>query len=90
MQRDPRNGEPIVTGQSRVTAQNQISVPAEVRRRPGIGPGSELRWQVQGESVVVSAKRPVLDELHQITARRKVKHATAAQIRKGIAAGAAR
>ena len=38
---------------SRVTAQGQISVPAEVRRRLGVGPGSVLEWSQEGESIVV-------------------------------------
>jgi antitoxin PrlF len=29
---------------SRITAQGQISVPAEVRRKLGVGPGSVLEW----------------------------------------------
>ena len=38
---------------SRVTAQGQISVPAEVRRKLGVGPGSVLEWAEQGSQVVV-------------------------------------
>jgi antitoxin PrlF len=38
---------------SRVTAQGQISVPAEVRRKLGIGPGSILEWEEDGEKMVV-------------------------------------
>jgi AbrB family looped-hinge helix DNA binding protein len=38
---------------SKVTAQGQISVPAEVRRRLGVGPGSVLEWHVEGRKVVV-------------------------------------
>ena len=38
---------------SKLTAQGQISVPAEVRRRLGIGPGSILEWDEDGEKVVV-------------------------------------
>jgi antitoxin PrlF len=38
---------------SRVTAQGQISVPAIVRRKLGIGPGSVLEWDEDGENVVV-------------------------------------
>lgn len=38
---------------SKVTAQGQISVPAEVRRRLGIGPGSVLAWEEEGEKVVI-------------------------------------
>jgi AbrB family looped-hinge helix DNA binding protein len=30
---------------SKVTSQNQISIPAEVRRRFGIVPGTELVWE---------------------------------------------
>ena len=38
---------------SKVTAQGQISVPAEVRRKLGIGPGSVLEWDEDGENIVV-------------------------------------
>lgn len=38
---------------SRVTAQGQISVPAEVRRKLGVGPGSILEWEEDGEKMVV-------------------------------------
>lgn len=39
--------------QSKVTAQGQISVPAVIRRKLGIGPGSVLEWDEDGEKVVV-------------------------------------
>ena len=38
---------------SKVTAQGQISVPAEVRRKLGVGPGSILEWEEDGEKIVV-------------------------------------
>src|SRR2546425_10908652 len=38
---------------SKLTAQGQISVPAKVRRKLGIGPGSVLEWDDDGEHVVV-------------------------------------
>jgi antitoxin PrlF len=38
---------------SKVTAQGQISVPAEVRKKLGIGPGSILEWEEDGEKMVV-------------------------------------
>lgn len=38
---------------SRVTAQGQISVPAKVRRRLGVGPGSVLEWDDEGAQIVV-------------------------------------
>ena len=39
--------------QSKITAQGQTSVPAEVRKKLGIGPGSVLEWHEQDGSVVV-------------------------------------
>ncbi|MGH8318572.1 MAG: AbrB/MazE/SpoVT family DNA-binding domain-containing protein [Steroidobacteraceae bacterium] len=38
---------------SRLTAQGQISVPAEVRKKLGVGPGSVLEWDEQNDQVVV-------------------------------------
>jgi antitoxin PrlF len=38
---------------SRLTAQGQISVPAEVRKRLGVGPGAVLEWDEENGQVVV-------------------------------------
>jgi AbrB family looped-hinge helix DNA binding protein len=38
---------------SRVTAQGQISVPMDVRRKLGIGPGSTIEWEEVGDKIVV-------------------------------------
>jgi AbrB family looped-hinge helix DNA binding protein len=43
----------MALARSKVTAQGQISVPTEVRRRLGIGPGSVLEWNEEGERIVV-------------------------------------
>ena len=43
----------MTLARSKVTAQGQISVPAEVRRKLGIGPGSVLEWNEEGEKIVV-------------------------------------
>ena len=43
----------MVIAHSKLTAQGQISVPAEVRRKLGIGPGSVLEWEEDGEKVVI-------------------------------------
>jgi AbrB family looped-hinge helix DNA binding protein len=52
--------------QSKVTAQGQISVPAEIRRKLGIGPGSILEWEEQGEYVVVrKAGRFSSEDIHR-------------------------
>jgi AbrB family looped-hinge helix DNA binding protein len=43
----------MALGHSKLTAQGRVSVPAEVRRRLGVGPGSILEWAEEGEQVVV-------------------------------------
>ena len=56
---------PMSTFLSKVTAQGQISVPAEVRRKLDIGPGSVLEWNAHGEQVVVSkAGRYSSEDIH--------------------------
>lgn len=51
--------------QSKLTAQGQISVPAEVRRRLGVGPGSVLVWEERdGEFVVRRAGRCTSEDIH--------------------------
>jgi AbrB family looped-hinge helix DNA binding protein len=37
----------MAIAQSKVTAQGQISVPAGVRKKLGVGPGSVLEWDEQ-------------------------------------------
>ena len=43
----------MAIAQSKLTAQGQISVPAEVRKKLGIGPGSVLEWDEHEGGVVV-------------------------------------
>jgi AbrB family looped-hinge helix DNA binding protein len=43
----------MAVAQSRVTAQGQVSVPAEVRRKLAIGPGSVLEWEEDGNRMIV-------------------------------------
>ena len=38
---------------SKVTAQGQISVPAEIRKKLGVGPGSVLEWDQEDDQVIV-------------------------------------
>ena len=43
----------MALAQSKLTAQGQISVPVEVRRKLGVGPGSILEWEEEGENIIV-------------------------------------
>jgi AbrB family looped-hinge helix DNA binding protein len=38
---------------SKITAQGRTSVPVEVRRRLGVGPGSMIEWIAEEERIVV-------------------------------------
>jgi len=50
---------------SKLTAQGQISVPAEIRKKLGVGPGSALEWEERdGEVVVRRAGRYSSAEIH--------------------------
>lgn len=51
---------------SKLTAQGQISVPAEVRRKLGVGPGSMLEWESDGGQIVVRrAGRFSSEDIHR-------------------------
>lgn len=51
---------------SKLTAQGQISIPSEVRRRLGVGPGSILEWEEEGERIVVRrAGRYTSEDIHR-------------------------
>ena len=56
----------MALAESKVTAQGQISVPAEVRRRLGIGPGSVMEWYEQdGEILVRRAVKFSSEDIHR-------------------------
>ena len=46
----------MAIAKSRITAQGQVSVPAEVRRRLGAGPGTVLEWDEENGAIVVRKK----------------------------------
>jgi AbrB family looped-hinge helix DNA binding protein len=66
---------------SRVTSQNQISIPAEVRKRFRIVPGTELVWEERDGLLLVRPKRFTLDDLRALCARPPVRRQTLAQVR---------
>ena len=54
-----------MNARSRITAQGQISVPAGIRKKLGVGPGSLLEWSEQGEEVIVRrAGRHSFEDVH--------------------------
>lgn len=39
---------------SRITTQGQVSVPAAVRKALGVGPGASLKWELDGDRIIVT------------------------------------
>ena len=80
----------MAIAQSKLTAQGQISVPAEVRKKLGVGPGSVLEWDERGNEIVVRrAGKNTSSEVHaalfatgQSKSRVAVKDAIRAYVRK--------
>ena len=71
--------------QSKVTAQGQISVPAEIRRKLVIGPGSVLEWDEEGEKVFVrKAGRSTFEDAHRALFAEPPEPHTLDELKKGI------
>lgn len=52
---------------SKLTAQGQISVPTEIRRKLGVGPGSILEWEEKNDEIVVRrAGRHTSADVHEV------------------------
>ena len=70
---------------SKLTAQGQISVPAKVRQKLGVGPGSVLEWDDEGDRVVVrKAGRYTSEDIHRSLFSRPPRPRTVAQLEDGI------
>jgi AbrB family looped-hinge helix DNA binding protein len=71
---------------SKVTAQGQISVPADIRRKLGIGPGSILEWAEEGDKIVVRrSARFSSEDIHRAIFPKGVqKSRTIAELKEGI------
>ena len=53
--------------QSKLTAQGQISVPAEIRKKLGLRPGSVMEWDDSGGEVVVRrAEQYTSTQVHEV------------------------
>jgi antitoxin PrlF len=75
----------MTIAKSKVTAQGQISVPAEVRKKLGIGPGSMLEWyDEQGNVVVRRAASFSSAEIHQALFPKGPKTRSAPDVKAGI------
>ena len=70
---------------SKLTAQGQVSVPAKVRRRLGVGPGSVLEWDEDGDRVIVrKAGRYSSEDIHRALFSKPPGRRTVADMKTGI------
>jgi AbrB family looped-hinge helix DNA binding protein len=75
----------MALAQSKLTSQGQISVPAKVRRKLGVGPGSVLEWDEDGDRVVVRrAGRYSSEEIHRKLFAETPKARSLAELKEGI------
>ena len=70
---------------SKLTAQGQISVPAEVRKKLGVGPGSVLEWEEErGQIVVRRAGRFSSADVHRSIFATPPRPRSLAALKKGV------
>ena len=70
---------------SKLTAQGQVSVPARVRQRLGVGPGSVLEWDEDGDQVVVrKAGRHSSEDIHRVLFAKRPRARTVEDLKTGI------
>lgn len=75
----------MAIAQSRLTAQGQISVPAEVCKKLGVGPGSVLEWHEQADQVVVRrAGRYTSQDVHAALFPKGTGGTAPADVKEGI------
>ena len=75
----------MAIAQSRLTSQGQISVPASVRRVLGVGPGSVLEWEADGDKIFVRrAGRYTSEDIHRALLKAPPRKRTLAQLKAGI------
>jgi len=70
---------------SKVTAQGQVSVPAKIRQRLGVGPGSVLEWHEDGDQIVIRrAGRHSSEDIHRALFARPPRRRTLEELKAGI------
>jgi AbrB family looped-hinge helix DNA binding protein len=71
---------------SKLTAQGQISVPAGIRQKLGVGPGSVLEWDEEGSNIVVRRSgRYSSEDIHRaLFPGRAPEHRTIEEMKQGI------
>jgi AbrB family looped-hinge helix DNA binding protein len=76
----------MALARSKVTAQGQISIPASIRQKLGVAPGSILEWDEEGPNVVVRrATRFSSEEIHRaLFPNGAPKHRSVNEMKEGV------
>ncbi len=76
----------MIISRSRITSQGQISVPADVRRKLGVGPGSILEWDEEDGKIVVrrSGKYTSQDIRDALFKGKEPPHKTLEELKEGV------
>jgi AbrB family looped-hinge helix DNA binding protein len=70
---------------SKLTAQGQISVPAKVRQKLGLVPGSVLEWDEKDDAVVVRrAGKYTSEDIHHALFAKRPKRRSLKELKAGI------
>jgi AbrB family looped-hinge helix DNA binding protein len=76
----------MMIARSKLTPQGQISIPVEIRRKLGVGPGSILEWE-EGEDeqiVVKRASRFTSEDVHNALFDQKPQRKELTSLKAGI------
>jgi AbrB family looped-hinge helix DNA binding protein len=76
----------MAIARSKVTSQGQISVPVDVRRKLGVGPGSVLEWDEEGANIIVRrVGRFSSDDIHRaLFGKRAPKKKSLEELKEGV------
>lgn len=66
MSKESSRVEAVVQARAKITSKGQLTVPVEVRRKLGLGPGDVLVFEVSGGYATVHKKRPTQEAIAEI------------------------
>ena len=73
------------TTSSKLTSQGQISIPAKIRRKLGLHPGSSVEWEQEGDRVFVRrASRYTSEEIHRTVFQDSPAPRSLAELKAGV------
>ena len=71
--------------ESKITSQGQVSIPAPIRQKLGLAPGSKVEWCVEGDDVIVRrAAKYSSQDIHDALFDGPPPHRTVDELKEGI------